>query len=110
MIHQPHHNNRSIGDRPIINIGNETKNFLFSLIAAVMILSASVAFGQTTAYDAMILGDNPTSYWPLNETNGITIHDMVGTNNGTCVNPGGLTLGGPGILSEQGDKAIYFTN
>ncbi len=65
------------------------------------------------SYQAVVLGDHPVSYWPLNETNGTVIHDIVGTNNGTCVNPGGLTLGGPGILSGQGlitDKAIYFTN
>lgn len=66
-----------------------------------------------SAYRSVVLGDQPTSYWPLNETSGTTIHDVVGTNNGACMNASGLTLGGPGILSGQGvasDTAIYFNN
>jgi hypothetical protein len=66
-----------------------------------------------SAYQQTILADHPVSYWPLNETNGTLIHDVVATNNGTCINPSGLTLGGPGILYSQGvttDTAIYFTN
>jgi alpha-galactosidase len=66
-----------------------------------------------SSYQSTILADHPVSYWPLNETSGTIIHDVVGTNNGTCMNTSGLTLGGPGILYGQGvtsETAIYFTN
>jgi hypothetical protein len=59
-------------------------------------------------YEAAILADQPTSFWPLNEASGTVIHDLVGTNNGTCTNTNGLTLGGQGILSS--DSAIYFNS
>ena len=64
-------------------------------------------------YQTTILADHPVSYWPFNETNGTVIHDLVGTNNGTCMNTSGLTLGGPGILYSNGvttDTAIYFND
>jgi hypothetical protein len=41
------------------------------------------------------------------------IHDVIGANEGACVNRSGLTLGVPGVLYGQGvtsDTAIYFTN
>jgi len=81
------------------------------------------------------LADNPVSYWPMQETTGPTIHDIVGgydgtlmtstdgtslgTNqhhafaNGGAVSTDGSTyrFGGPGGLAGvPGDKAIYFTN
>jgi len=83
MIHQPHHNNKSVGDRPIVNDGKEKKNYLFTLIAAVIMLNAGLAFAQD--YRSVVIADHPTSYWPLNETNGPIIYDIVGTNNGICM-------------------------
>ena len=67
-------------------------------------------YGTNAGYKGVILTDHPASYWPLNETTGTTIHDVAGTNNGTAVNTNGLTLSWPGILSSQGDTAIYFNN
>jgi hypothetical protein len=64
-------------------------------------------------YESVILADHPTSYWPMSETSGSIIHDVIGTNDGTCENLSGLTLGGPGVLYGQGvtsDTAIYFSN
>jgi hypothetical protein len=81
-------------------------NLVTSSVAALTVMT-------NPTYRATILGDNPVSFWPLDETGGTVIHDIVGTNNGACVNPNGLTLGAPGILNSQGvptDKAIYFTN
>jgi hypothetical protein len=66
-----------------------------------------------SAYQSVVLADHPTSYWPLNETSGTKIYDMAGNNNGTCMNTSGLTLGGPGVLYDQGvtsDTAIYFND
>jgi Concanavalin A-like lectin/glucanases superfamily/Immunoglobulin I-set domain len=74
---------------------------------------ATLTVLTNSSYQATILADHPVSYWPLNETSGTFIHDVVGTNNGTCINTNGLALGGPGILYGQDvttDKAIYFTN
>jgi hypothetical protein len=66
------------------------------------------AFPYISTYESIILADYPTSYWPMNETSGTIIHDLVGTNNGTCMNASGLTLGGPGLVA--GLTAVYFTN
>jgi Right handed beta helix region/Immunoglobulin I-set domain len=81
-----------------------------------------------SSYQSTILADHPVSYWPLQETNGPTIHEIVGTNNGTMmvgdhspyagqydtwiVNDGSaFGMGGPGVLfGETNDTAIYFTN
>jgi hypothetical protein len=60
------------------------KKHILYMAATTVLLSAGLAFG-TTYYDSVILGDNPVSYWPLQETNGPTIHDIVGTNNGTMM-------------------------
>ncbi len=72
-------------------------------------------------YQTTILDDHPTSYWPMHETNGPIIHDVVGTNNGTMftgtavtgtTNDGSaFTMGGPGFLfGVSDDTAIYFSN
>ena len=105
-------------------------NYLFAWIAVAVVSSASLAFGTTT-YDSTILIDGPVSYWPMQETVGPTIHDVVSTNNGTMYmgttlvpNTGGeyysawvvnngsaFGMGGPGILHNvPNDTAIYFTN
>ncbi len=98
------------------------------LIVAVVMSSATLTLG-TTSYDSIVLGDNPVSYWPMQETVGPTIHDIVSTNNGTMMvgtNPNGtgysttfvtnsgsaFDMGGPGALfgGALSDTAIYFTN
>jgi hypothetical protein len=103
------------------------KTFLLNLITTAALLNAGAAFG-VTAYDAAILGDGPTSYWPMQETTGPSVHDVVSTNNGAMYvgthqayagkydvwvpNDGSaFGLGGPGFLyGVPDDKAIYFTN
>jgi Concanavalin A-like lectin/glucanases superfamily len=125
MIPQPHHNSKFAGDCQFLDNGKGKTNYLFTLIAAVILLNARVAFAQD--YRSVVIADRPASYWPLNETNGPIIHDIVGTNNGICMkgvdggngrfttfytNDGSaFGMGGPGILhGVQRDKAIYFTN
>jgi trimeric autotransporter adhesin len=74
---------------------------------------ATLTVLTTSVYEDVILADRPTSFWPLNETSGTLIHDVVGSNNGTCMNTSGLTLNSPGILYDQGvtqDTAIYFNS
>ncbi len=94
------------------NAGDYTvvaSNAFGSITSAVAVLTVVTNSG----YRATVLADHPVSYWPLNETSGTLIHDVVGANNGTCMNPNGMTLGGPGVLYGQGvtsDTAIYFTN
>ncbi len=72
-----------------------------SSVAQLMVIT-------NTSYQSIILADNPTSFWPLDETSGTIIHDFIGTNNGTAENISGLTLGAPGI--PAGGTSIYFTN
>jgi len=80
-------------------------NAFGSVTSSVAVLTVR---GLNLTYETTILTDHPTSYWPLNEASGTVIHDLAGTNNGTCMNTSGLTLGGPGVLTT--DAAIYFTN
>src|ERR1700740_1962765 len=101
---------------------------LFNLVATAALLKAGIASG-VTAYDNAVLGDNPFSYWPMQETTGPTVHDVVSTNNGTMftgdqsslqygayytswtTNSGSaFGLGGPGFLfGVTNDASIYFT-
>ena len=106
-------------------------NSVCSVTSAVAILTVLTV----PLYQVMILADNPVSYWPMQETIGPTIHDIVGgydgtlmtstdgtslgTNqhnafaNGGAVSTDGATylFGGPGGLAGvSGDKAVYFTN
>jgi PKD repeat protein len=37
--------------------------------------------GQRTVYDSTVLADQPTAYWPMNETGGVTAFDWVDGNN-----------------------------
>jgi beta-lactam-binding protein with PASTA domain len=59
-----------------------------------------------SAYDTVILGDNPAGYWPLSETSGTVADDLsTGANNGAYV--GGPTLGQTPIAMELGDSVIF---
>jgi hypothetical protein len=58
-----------------------------------------------TTYDQVILADNPSNYWRLNEASGLTAVDSVGGANGTI--SGGVTLNQPGVLVDGG-KAMAF--
>lgn len=61
-------------------------------------------YDGTIPYRTTILGDNPISYWRLNEASGDAV-DQVGGHNGT-VN-GGITRGVTGLVSGD-DKAMTF--
>ena len=85
-------------------------NLYGSVTSTVATLTIQTNSTALTAYQTVIIADAPTSFWPLNETNGNVIHDIVGPNNGTA-GASGLTYGGPGILYSNGvtsDTAIYF--
>jgi hypothetical protein len=49
-----------------------------ALLALAGCLSAASCNAQQSAYAYAILADNPVAYWPLNETNGPIIHDVIG--------------------------------
>ncbi len=108
-------------------------NKLSTLIAALMMLNASLALGLT-AYDSTVLSDGAYAYWPLQETSGSVINDVAGTNSGTLMTstdlpttkdyhvsfiPAGAgssdgisyNMGGPGLLPGfPNETAVYFTN
>ena len=103
-----------------LTISNLTLSNTADFVVVVTNASGSITSAPATltvqtnssSYKSTILADHPVSYWPLNETSGTVIHDVVGSNNGTCINTNGLTLGGQGILYGKGvttDTAIYFT-
>jgi len=105
------------------------KKHILHLAVTTVLLNATLAFG-TTLYDSTIIGDNPVSYWPMQETNGPTIYDVVGTNNGTMMvatdaapssnndshtnfavnNGSAFIMGSPGIQTNcnPNDTCIYF--
>lgn len=126
----------------ILNITNLTLSNAGALVVVVTNSAGSITSAVVTltvitnsAYQIMITADHPVAYWPMQETIGPTIHDIVGGYNGTLMtstdgtslganqhtafttagsgSSDGATylLGGPGGLAgEPGDTAIYFTN
>lgn len=60
--------------------------------------------GLLASYSAVILADNPTSYWRLNETSGVSAADEQGLNNGTYFNS--PTLGDPALAGAG--TAVHF--
>ncbi len=96
-------------------------------ILAMLVCLLGAGAALAVDYKDAVLSDHPTAYWPLQELKGPMIHDIVGTNNGTCLvgiknekgryltfatNDGSaFGMGGPGALKGvEGDTAIYFTN
>jgi len=59
-----------------------------------------------SAYRTSVMNANPAAYWRLGETSGITALDQKGAHNGTYAN--GPTLGAPGALTGDVDKAVTF--
>lgn len=103
-------------------------NSITSAVATLIVVT-------NLSYQFVILSDSPVAYWPMQETAGSTIHDIVSGYNGTLMtstdganlgnnqhnafvtagsgSSDGATylLGGPGGLpGVPGDTAIYFTN
>jgi hypothetical protein len=112
------------------------KSALLYMTAPAVLLTATLTFGSNL-YDTTVINDGAVSYWPMQETTGPTVHDVVGTNNGTmmvstdnppCANVSGnndqctnfvvdttganFGLGAPGVFTswDAGDTCIYFTN
>jgi len=56
---------------------------------------ASLTVVAPTAYDALVLADQPLAYYRLSETGGTTAYDYVGGYNGTYLNSPGLNQPGP---------------
>jgi len=126
----------------ILNINNLTLSNAGAFVVVVTNSAGSITSAVVTltvitnsAYQIMITADHPVAYWPMQETAGPTIHDIVGGYNGTLMTStdgtslganqhtafttagsgpsDGATylLGGPGgLVSVPGDTAIYFTN
>ncbi|HTI70428.1 MAG TPA: LamG-like jellyroll fold domain-containing protein [Candidatus Limnocylindria bacterium] len=60
----------------------------------------------TGRYATMVMTDNPSAFWRLDETNGTTAFDLAGGHDG--VYSGALTLGAPGALPGDNDTAVSF--
>lgn len=58
----------------------------------------------SSTYDAVILADNPVSYWRLGELSGTAAIDQKGLQNGTYFNGPGIVNG----VTPDGDKARSF--
>jgi hypothetical protein len=61
---------------------------------SVLSSALSLTVVSPTAYQQSLLFLAPLAYWPLSETNGTMVHDLVGNYNGTYI--GGFTLAQPG--------------
>lgn len=61
-------------------------------------------------YDATILADSPTAYWPLKEANGSTsVADSTGNGHGSSSVGSGVTLGTASLLSADSETAATFS-
>jgi glucose/arabinose dehydrogenase/PKD repeat protein len=65
---------------------------------------ATPGTGQT--YRQLIVSMSPVAHWRLGETSGTSAADSSGTNTGTY--SGGFTLGVPGLLTGDTDKAVQL--
>lgn len=59
-----------------------------------------------TDYDRVVLADTPTSYWPLNETDGVQALDQIGTNDVTLTTS--VTRESDGAESATGGYSSTF--
>lgn len=74
------------------------------MLAAHRVLHAPKSSGS--AYDAAVLADTPSGYWPGKESSGTTAYDLSGNgNNGSY--SGSYTLGATGI--GDGETIVNFT-
>ena len=114
---------------------NATNYEVVATASSVSVTSIVAALTVTNLnYQAAVLFDGAVAYWPMQETNGPTVYDIVSTNNGTLVtstdNNIGLGYhtnfvtagtgatdgktylfgGAGGLTGVSGDTAIYFTN
>ena len=89
---------------------------LLPVIAAASLLAtaAVVVIGhpravEASGYSAVVLGDQPTGYWRLDEASGATAADSSGNGYSGAITAG-VTYGVPGALTTDGDTAMGFSN
>jgi hypothetical protein len=64
-----------------------------------------------TGYARVVVADNPVGYWRLDETNGTTATDAVGSFDGTYLgSPSDYVFGYPTGIPHETDPAIHITN
>lgn len=62
---------------------------------------------RNVSYQAVVLADNPISYWRLGESSGTIATDVMGLHNGTYVSS--PTLGVAGAIVNDTNTAVDFT-
>jgi hypothetical protein len=79
-------------------------NSLASALGVPPAARATPVLAAHSLYAQAVLGDNPISYWRLNDTSGSTAIDQKGVFNGATV--GGVTLNQPGPISDGARHGI----
>ena len=59
------------------------------------------------AYTSAVVADNPTYYWPMNETAGTAVYDVAGTNDALAA--AGVTRNAPGVLLGSSAPSSSFS-
>jgi len=75
-------------------------------VTTALLLTAGALTIQAQPYPAAVNADNPTSYWPLNETSGTTAYDQIGGDNGSYLN---VNLGQEGYAEGLAGQFGYAT-
>ncbi|HEX5145338.1 MAG TPA: LamG-like jellyroll fold domain-containing protein [Mycobacterium sp.] len=81
-------------------------------VCSPLSVSACISYGYTasTYYQSVIRDDNPTAYWPLDETSGSAAVNAASTDDGAFDGDDqDVTLGQPGAISGSSGTAIGFT-
>lgn len=74
---------------------------------AVTGIAAMGGLGASGSYRTVIVADAPVSYWRLNETASPAVDEM-GVQDGSYGGGLGMTLGAPGLLTGDSNKATVF--
>jgi hypothetical protein len=79
-----------------------------SAMATAIFLLTGTWVTSADPYATVVLGDSPTAFWQLNETNGTVAYDSAGEDNGSYTN---VVLGQPGVeLGQSGYAPGTDTN
>lgn len=76
------------------------------VVVAVAVMAMVLVPAGATSYRDEVLADNPVGYWRLGDQVGHAASDESGAPSGSL--RGGVTLGVPGALARDGDKAMRF--
>ncbi len=88
------------------SVGSYTLIISNSYGTATSSISTLSVLTPAAGYATLIVGDNPLSYFRLDETNGTTAYDYAGGNNGAYY--GNVTLGATGYSLIDTDTAAFF--